>query len=185
MAKATESGPVMFGAMSATTTLESSPPLSMAPDRVVERLQPVTGENRAPLLSIPHRDRELATKARLEAGTEAVVHVRELGVASSLETAAGSQCRAGSVVVVVLAALDRPDPLILARDRLVSSLDIHDAQLPDTERGAGALVRPPVVRAVMCYRVRHPVQRFGRHDLARVAAHLYDAADTAHPFQGR
>jgi hypothetical protein len=62
------------------------------------------------------------------------------------------------VVVVQLTVLHCPDPFVLVRERLVSTLDVDDAQPADTERDSISRVRTTIVWTAMRHCVGHPVE---------------------------
>jgi hypothetical protein len=83
-------------------------------------------------------------------------------------------------VVVELTVLDCPDPPVLVADRLVTALDVDDAEPADAECDPVDEVGAAVVGPAVGHDVGHPVERLGAHDRARVAADLNDTADSTH-----
>ena len=84
------------------------------------------------------------------------------------------------IVVVQLAVLNRPDASILVGERLVTALDIDDAQAPDPERDAVGRIGAAIIGPAMCHRVGHPVEDLRRDDLAGFPPQLNDSANSAH-----
>ena len=107
---------------------------------------------------------------------------QDLGVAAAPEdVTVGDEPGAHVLVVVELAVLHPPDVARLVRERLVTALDVHDAEPPDAEGDAVRLVGAAVVRAAVRHRVGHAVEDVGRNHLTWLTAELDDTADPAHP----
>jgi hypothetical protein len=83
-------------------------------------------------------------------------------------------------VVVELAVLDRNHRTFLVQERLVTTLDVDNREPADSEGNTRRRVRSTIVRAAVGHDVGHGVELFGRDELARLSAHLYDSADSAH-----
>ncbi len=117
-----------------------------------------------------------------ERDAEVLVEVRDdLGVAAGLEPVPAARERCADVSVVVeLAVLNGPDAPVLVGERLVTALDVDDAQATDAECDAVGGVGAAVVRPAMGHRVRHPVEDPRREHRARLAPQLNDSADPAH-----
>src|SRR5436190_2147713 len=83
-------------------------------------------------------------------------------------------------MVVELPDLNRPDGLVLVRQRLVAAVDIHDAEAPDTQADSSLREQATIVRASVGHDVSHTEERVGSNRFARRSAHLDDAANPAH-----
>jgi hypothetical protein len=161
----------------------------IADARPVERLdaEPVARDDASPPAAVPDGERELPSELLGDPGAVALVEVGEdLRVAPGPEDVPlRGELAPDLDVVVKLAVLDRPDLAGLVGEGLVAPVDVDDAEAPDAERDAVALVRPAVVRAAVRHRVGHAVERLGRYELPRLAADLDDSADAAHLRSGR
>jgi hypothetical protein len=86
------------------------------------------------------------------------------------------ECR----VIVQLTILDHINGGILVYDRLMTAVDVDDAQAPDSERNPILDVKTSIVRASVGHHVCHLVESVTRDDRPRTAGDLYDACDSTH-----
>ena len=156
----------------------------VAADGVVDRLdpEPVARDHTATANLVPDGDPEHPAQLLREHRPVLLVQVRQdLGVAAARKgVAAAPQVVTNRGVVVELAVLNGPDRAVLVRERLVSPLDVDDAEASRTDRGTRRHVRAVVVRAAVHHRVVHAVENVVRHYLPGLAVDLDHSANATH-----
>src|SRR6185503_6252423 len=83
-------------------------------------------------------------------------------------------------VVVELAVLDRPNAAVLVRERLVTTLDVDDAEPAGADSRARRDMRATIVRAAMRHRIGPPVEDAVSQDVPWLASDLDHSTNAAH-----
>ena len=138
-------------------------------------------------LRIPHYEGELASQALGQVGAVGLVEVREhFGVTPAREPmTVAAKLVTELTVVVELTVLRSPNRVVFVGERLVPSLDVDDAEAPNTNRDTVGQVCAAIVRATMRHNVRHSLERFRRDDRTRIPFDLDHTTDAAHRKESR
>ena len=157
--------------------------------RVVERLhaESVARDDGSALIAVPGREPELAPELSRELLAVSAVQVGDdLRVTARSKRVAGSRERVAELCVVVeLAVLNPPERPGVVAHRLMTPVEVDDAQASCPERDPRCAMDAAVVGAAVGHRVGHAIEHVRGDYLARfTAAHLNDPADSAHSAQG-
>src|SRR5262249_42346295 len=104
-----------------------------------------------------------------------------LGIATTREPMTlGFEATADIGVVIELTVLYCPNVTCLVRERLVTALDVDDAEAAYSESDSMVEIRSAVVGAAMLHRVGHPVEGRLVDDGSRLTAQLHHTANATH-----